>query len=54
VCRIPELTPEHAAREIVSAVLHNKVTVIVPHNLLFWQNVLKYVNTMRERSRNNL
>lgn len=38
---IPELSPEHAAREIVSAVLHNKITVIVPHNLLFWQNVLK-------------
>jgi hypothetical protein len=46
-CRIPELSPEYAAREIVSAVLHNKITVIVPHNLLFWQNVLKYVISKR-------
>jgi hypothetical protein len=54
VCRIPELSPEYAAREIVSAVLHNKITVIVPHNLLFWQNVLKYVISKRECSRKKL
>jgi hypothetical protein len=35
------------AREIVRAVQHNKSTVIVPHNLLFWQNVLKYVTPER-------
>jgi len=40
--RIPELSPEHAAREIVSAVRHNKDTVSVPHNLLFWLNVVRY------------
>lgn len=39
--RIPELSPEHAAREIVSAVRHNKDTVSVPHNLLFWLNVVR-------------
>lgn len=39
--RIPELSPEHAAREIVSAVRHNKDTVSVPHNLLFWLSVLR-------------
>jgi hypothetical protein len=41
--RIPELSPEHAAREIVSAVRHNKDTVSVPHNLLFWLNVVRYI-----------
>jgi short-subunit dehydrogenase len=51
MCRIPELSPDHMAREIVRAVQHNKNTVIVPHNLLFWQNVLKYVNTKRVNSR---
>jgi short-subunit dehydrogenase len=39
--RIPELFPEHAAREIVSAVRHNKNTVSVPHNLFFWLNVVR-------------
>jgi hypothetical protein len=43
MCRIPELSPEHAAREVVSAVRHNKDTVSVPHNLLFWLNVVGYV-----------
>lgn len=37
----PELSPEHAAREIVSAVRHNKDTISVPHNLLFWLNVVR-------------
>jgi hypothetical protein len=41
VCRIPELSPEHMAREIVRAVQHNKMAVLLPHNLLFWQNNLK-------------
>jgi hypothetical protein len=43
VCRIPELSPEHAARDIVSAVQHNKDAVTIPHNLPFWLNVNRYI-----------
>lgn len=39
--RIPELSPEHAASEIVNAVRHNVDTITVPRNLLFWHNVLR-------------
>jgi hypothetical protein len=43
LCRIPELSAEHAARDIVSAVQHNKDAVTVPHNLPFWLSVIRYI-----------
>ncbi|KAJ9594666.1 hypothetical protein L9F63_027351, partial [Diploptera punctata] len=39
--RIPELSPEHAAIEIVNAVRHNIDTITVPKSLLFWLNVFR-------------
>ncbi|XP_067008395.2 short-chain dehydrogenase/reductase family 16C member 6 [Anabrus simplex] len=39
--RIPELSPEVAALEIVEAVRHDVESITVPRNLLFWVNVLR-------------
>lgn len=47
--RVPELAPQNAAREIVSAVRHNKDTVSVPDNLPFWLNVLRYITKTQSR-----
>ncbi|KDR12386.1 epidermal retinol dehydrogenase 2-like [Zootermopsis nevadensis] len=39
--RIPELSPQRAARDIISAVQHNKNIVTVPRDLPFCQSVIR-------------